>query len=151
MKVSASVEIGKPPSEVFHFITDIENMPLWMSNFLRAEAIDGAPDEVGSIAKYFFTQSGRTMEMTAETISKTADSAITTLLKNDLAEVQVHNKIEPIGRNHTLYTQTIDYTPKAFAFRAWLLFFGNALPARQREDLERLREAMEALSDYEVE
>jgi uncharacterized membrane protein len=151
MKISASVEIGKPPSEVFRFITDFENMSLWMSNFLRVESISGEPDEMGGRLKYYFLESSRTVEMDAEIINKIGDSLITTYLKNESLDILVENTFQQIAKNHTVYTQNMEFIPNTLAARAWLLFYGNKLSLRQREDLELLREAMEALSDYEVE
>jgi hypothetical protein len=43
----ASIHIARPPDEVFAFVGDAANNPLWRKNVIRTEWIDGGPMRVG--------------------------------------------------------------------------------------------------------
>ena len=46
-RLSTVVDIDQPPSVVYGFLTDDENKPLWLSNFVRQERIKGSDGKVG--------------------------------------------------------------------------------------------------------
>ncbi len=48
--VSASADIPAPPSDVFAFLADLENLPRWMSGIVMAELTTPGPIGVGSRA-----------------------------------------------------------------------------------------------------
>lgn len=63
--VQASIMIDRPVTEVFAFVANFENHPLWERNFQQVERLPG-PDGVGSTYRCVFKVPGRTVSSTLE-------------------------------------------------------------------------------------
>ena len=60
--------INKPRLEVWAFMTDPDNVPLYSSNVVDYELISGEKQEVGRICRWVVKVAGRRLEMTDEMV-----------------------------------------------------------------------------------
>ena len=51
-EVVVEVEIGRPPPEVWSFISDFERLPEWLGEFKAAHKESDRPTGVGTVARY---------------------------------------------------------------------------------------------------
>ncbi len=62
MRVERSVVIGKPVDEVFAFLTDVDKLPLWVSEMVATRRTSDGPLAVGSTWHGVATIMGRPVE-----------------------------------------------------------------------------------------
>jgi hypothetical protein len=149
MKIENVVEIDKPPSEVYDFLMDEENLTLWIKNFVRLEHLEGEPGEVGSISKHIYDEDGRTVEFVEEIIANEKNELLTGILRNRFVEITINNKIKSIKKNYCQLTVTSELVPKSFFYKIMFLFSKKKMIKRQTEDIGRLKKAIEKLSKIE--
>lgn len=149
MKIETVVEIDKPPSEVYDFMMDEENLILWIKNFIRLEHIDGEPGQVGSTSKHIYDEDGRTVEFVEEITTNKESELVEGILRNKLVEITITNKIRPTKNNYTQLTVTSEIAPKSFFYKIVTIFSKRKMIRRQTEDLRRLKKAIEKLSKIE--
>jgi len=68
LTVDESVTINKPRAEVFEFMTDPDNVPLYSSNVIEYEMVSGERHEVGRKCRGAVKVAGRRLEMTDELV-----------------------------------------------------------------------------------
>ena len=66
MKASASIVIDKPISEVWDFVSDIENMDKWVNGVKDPKPISGGEWGVGSTFESGYEYAGKTHRITYE-------------------------------------------------------------------------------------
>lgn len=49
LKVSASIDISRPPADVFAYISNLSNMPKWQAEVVRSTVLTPGPTQVGSL------------------------------------------------------------------------------------------------------
>lgn len=147
MKVECSVVIDQPPSVVFSFIREEENMPLWVSNFERLEYLTKEEDEVGARAIHHFNENGRSVELEEELTVVDAPNLLEGVMKHELFEVQFTYSLSEIQEDKTEIKAVIEYTPKSLLFRMFLAFQKQYFLKRHEKDLKRLKEAIEITED----
>ena len=64
LTVDESIVINRPRSEVWDFMSDPENVPVYSSNVVEYELVSGERDEVGRICKGAVKVAGRRLELT---------------------------------------------------------------------------------------
>jgi uncharacterized protein YndB with AHSA1/START domain len=57
--IAESVEIGRPPEEVFDYLAHAENMPLWMAEFESVEQVSAGPPAKGTTYQYKMATRGK--------------------------------------------------------------------------------------------
>ena len=149
MKIETVVEIDKPPSEVYDFMMDEENLILWIKNFIRLEHIDGEPGKVGSTSKHVYDEDGRIVEFIEEITANKENEFLEGVLRNKFVEITISNEIKPTKKNYTQLTVTSELVPKNLLYRIVTIFSKRKLINRQTEDLGRLKRAIEKLSRIE--
>ncbi len=149
MKIETVVEIDKPPSEVYDFMVDEENLILWIKNFIRLEHIDGEPGQVGSTSKHVYDEDGRIVEFIEEITANKENEFLEGVLRNKFVEITISNEIKPTKKNYTQLTVTSELVPKNLLYRIVTIFSKRKLINRQTEDLGRLKRAIEKLSRIE--
>ena len=68
LTIEESIVINKPRLEVWEFMTDPDNVPLYSSNVVDYELISGEKQEVGRICRWVVKVAGRRLEMTDEMV-----------------------------------------------------------------------------------
>ncbi len=149
MKIETIVEIDKPPSEVYDFMMDEENLILWIKNFIRLEHIDGEPGQVGSTSRHIYDEDGRKVEFVEEITANKKNELVKSILRNKLVEITITNKIRPTKKNYTKLTVTSKLVTKNLFYRIVTIFSKRKMINRQIEDLGRLKKAIEKLSKIE--
>lgn len=149
MKIETVVEIDKPPSEVYDFLMDEENLILWIKNFVRLEHINGEPGEVGSTSKHIYDENGRIVEFIEEIISNEANQLLESIIRNKFIEITITNRLQEINKNNTQLTVTSELNPKSFFYKLMTFLSKKKLTNRQAEDIDRLKKAIEKLSKIE--
>ena len=149
MKIETVVEIDKPPSEVYDFLMDEENLILWIKNFVRIEHLEGEPGKVGSTSKHFYDENGRIVEFVEEIIANEENKLFEGILRNKFVEITIRNILKPTKKNNTQLTVISELNPKSFFYKLMILFSKKKMINRQEEDVMRLKEAIEKLSKIE--
>jgi uncharacterized membrane protein len=65
-KLEHSVVINRPVEEVFHFATDIEKLPQWMTDLIEAKQTSQGPLGIGTTVSAVANPLGRRIESTQE-------------------------------------------------------------------------------------
>lgn len=68
LTVEESIVINKPRMEVWEFMTDPDNVPVYSSNVVEYELISGEQQEVGRICRGAVKVAGRRLELTDEMV-----------------------------------------------------------------------------------
>ena len=153
MKIESAIEINNPPSEVYEFITEDENLSLWVNNFKKIERLTGKNGEIGATSIYFFNENGRAIEMTETTVNAVENKEIASVLKHEQTDLSVTYRIEADNEDSESckISSFIEYKPNSVFFKLFLSFNRKKLVLRYQEDLEQLKNAIEHLSESEFE
>jgi len=147
MKIESSVTIDQPPSVVFEFMREEENMPLWVSNFKRLEQITEHEDEVGSQTRQIFDDNGREVEMVEEITAIVDDQLIEGILKHESFTVTFSYVLDEVREDTTRVNATIEYIPNSLRYKIYLAFNNSGIQKRHEKDLQRLKKAIEWTED----
>ncbi|MBP7184858.1 MAG: SRPBCC family protein [Saprospiraceae bacterium] len=151
MRLETSVEIGQPPSVVYDFINDEENLSLWVSNFVSTEHLKGEDGEVGSSYKHMYEENGRPYEMIEEIIELVKDEKISLRLSSDENTIDIiNNLISKASGKATLLKVVLIYSPKNIFNAIKLFLFRNSMLKRSQEDLLKLKQAIEKLVEIDL-
>jgi hypothetical protein len=146
-RLSTVVDIDQPPSIVYDFLTDEENKPLWLSNFVRQERIKGADGKVGSVSRQVFKQNGRQIALLEEiTIARECEFFENTL-QHEQMEIRLSNELRPMGINRTQLRVTFEYAPKTLLSSLVFWVTRGTIFNRNRKDILKLKTAVEALGE----
>jgi len=150
MRIETTVEISKPPSEVYEFLMDEENLALWIKNFIKLERLEGLGGEIGSTARHIYNEKGKHIAFIEEIKVIEAPKLFESELRNENMSIAISKRLTPIGEDHTHLKVISDWTPKNLLHQFKLLFTKKKRVKRQEEDIQRLKEAIEALGvDFE--
>lgn len=149
MKIENSIDIDQPPSVVYEFLMDEENLPLWLTNFVRLERISENQGEVGTLSKHIYNENGRIVELIEE---------IKNLQPNTLTEAEyshpnftmyITNRLTPVAENATRLTVSSSIRLHSFIMRLSSFFVRKAIDKRNKQDLVNLKNAIEELTEIE--
>jgi carbon monoxide dehydrogenase subunit G len=68
LTVDESIVINKPRDEVWEFMTDPDNVPVYSSNIVEYEMLSGEKHEVGRVCRGVVKVAGRRLELTDELV-----------------------------------------------------------------------------------
>ncbi len=150
MRIESKVEISKPPSEVFEFLLEDENLILWVKNFITLERLEGEEGQVGSTSRHVYNENGQTIEFIEEVLEIDPGKLFHSILRNSSMEIEITNKLSPLKDDHTLLCVSTDRRPLSFGAKVRNLFSKKKWTKRQVDDLQRFKDAIEELTeDYE--
>jgi uncharacterized membrane protein len=149
MKTELSIVIDQPPPVVFDFLMDPENLPLWVTNFQKIEHEKGEPGELGAISKVTFHERGREIEFTEEIIALRQNELVTVHDTGNDMEMKATYRLEPISDSSTLLSTHVETTVKSFLMKLFFFFSRQSMLQRQKSDLDKLKNAIEELTDIE--
>jgi len=147
MIIETTIEITKPPSDVYQFLCQDENLTLWVSNLVRSERIKGDDGEVGTITKLVYNENGKKVTLEEEVTEIIENESIRANLHHDQTVIAVQYEIMPTLKGTTLLKSKYEYQPKNLFFKMYLSWNKNSLTQRYQEDLEQLKHALESLDD----
>ncbi len=68
LTVEESIVINRPRMEVWEFMTDPDNVPVYSSNIVEYELVSGEKDQVGRVCRGVVKVAGRRLELTDELV-----------------------------------------------------------------------------------
>jgi uncharacterized protein YndB with AHSA1/START domain len=133
-----SVEIPRPPADVFPWLLEEDKVPRWTGHLTRYERIDGGALGTGSRVRQVLDVSGRTIDVELEVTGYEPPSGAQTRFSTNGIEVVSSYALEAAGAG-TRLTQTIEAKPSGLTARLLVPVVQPRLEQKLTEDLERLR------------
>lgn len=149
MKIEHSIEIDQPPPVVFEFLMEEENLPLWLTNFIRIEHTSGEPGEVGSTSKHVYNENGRMIELMEEITGIKKNQMVSAKYVGAQFDMEVIYHLKPVGETGTQLTLSSDITSKGFFMKIVEPFVKKSIQKRGLQDLVNLKNAIEELTEIE--
>ena len=135
---SHSVEIPRPPAEVFPWLLEEDKVPRWTGHLERYERLDDGPLGQGSKVRQVLDVSGRTIDVTLEVTGYQPPSGAQTRFSTNGIDVVSSYALEAAGAG-TRLTQSIEAKPSGLSARVLVPVIQPRLEKKLTEDLERLR------------
>ena len=135
---SHSVELPRPPAEVFPWLLEEDKVPRWTGHLERYERLDGGPLGQGSKVRQVLDVSGRTIDVTLEITGYQPPSGAQTRFSTNGIDVVSSYALEAAGAG-TRLTQAIEAKPGGLSARMLVPVIQPRLEKKLTEDLERLR------------
>jgi uncharacterized protein YndB with AHSA1/START domain len=137
MQVELTIEISRPPEDVFAYLTDVEHLSRWQKSVLEARA-DG-PFAQGTRIVERRSLFGREAETELEVTSLEPARRLTLKTIRGPVELEVDHQLEANGTGTTLHVTAAGKAKGA------LRFAGPAVAAGARQELKRDFERLKAL------
>ena len=135
---SHSVELPRPPAEVFPWLLEEDKVPRWTGHLERYERLDDGPLGQGSKVRQVLDVSGRTIDVTLEITGYQPPSGAQTRFSTNGIDVVSSYALEAAGAG-TRLTQAIEAKPGGLSARMLVPVIQPRLEKKLTEDLERLR------------
>jgi uncharacterized protein YndB with AHSA1/START domain len=132
-----TVEIPRPPEEVFPWLLEQDKVPRWTGNLERYEQLDGSL-HTGSRVRQVLEVSGRTIDVELEITRYDPPSGAETRFETNGIKVVTAYVLQPNGGG-TRLTQSLEAKAGGLAARMLLPVVQPRLERKLTEDLERLR------------
>jgi uncharacterized protein YndB with AHSA1/START domain len=138
---SHTVEIPKPPAEVFPWLLEADKVPRWTGHLTSYERLDDGDLGTGSRVRQVLDVSGRTIDVELEVIAYEPPTGAETRFSTNGIEVVSAYALEAAGAG-TRLTQSIEAKPSGLTARMLVPIIQPRLEQKLTEDLERLRETL---------
>ena len=138
-----SVEIPRPPADVFPWLLEEDKVPRWTSDLTRYERIGDGALRAGTRVRQILEVSGRTIDVELEVTGYEPPSGAQTRFSTNGIEVVSSYALEAAGAG-TRLTQTIEAKPSGLTARMLVPVVQPRLEEKLTQDLERLREELSA-------
>lgn len=132
MRAELTIEIARPPEEVYAYLTDVSNVPAWQSGVRSATLRDGRIEESRSLL-------GREFHTTLEIVEQEALRLFALRALDSPVPFTVRHELEP-AETGTRLTVTAEGEVPGFA--AGLV--ARRAERQFRKDFERLKQILEA-------
>jgi uncharacterized protein YndB with AHSA1/START domain len=134
---SHTVEIPRPPEDVFPWLLEEDKVPRWTSHLETYQALDGALG-TGSRVRQILDVSGRRIDVELEITSYDPPRGAETRFNTNGIEVVNAYALEAAGAG-TRLTQSVDAKPSGLTARMLVPIVQPRLEEKLTQDLERLR------------
>ncbi|MEM8884353.1 MAG: SRPBCC family protein [Planctomycetota bacterium] len=147
MEGTYSIEVEKPRSEVFAFLTDDENLPRIVPNLADHGVIEDKPGKVGSTFWHEYEEHGRRMKMTGVVTEYREPERWAVEMDGAMFGLEVAYTLDELGPSSTRINQ---YSKARFKhiFKLMGLLFGKKMKADgekvQAENFARMKEMIES-------
>jgi carbon monoxide dehydrogenase subunit G len=131
VRAELTIEIARPPEDVFAYLTDVSHVPEWQGGVKSAELHDGRIEESRSLF-------GRELHTTLEIVEQEEPALFTLRGLDSLVPFTVRHELEPADGG-TRLTVTADGEVPGFA--AGLL--ARRAEKHFRKDFDRLKQILE--------
>jgi uncharacterized protein YndB with AHSA1/START domain len=135
-----TVEVPRPPEEVFPWLLEQDKVPRWTGHLERYEQLDGALG-AGSRVRQVLEISGRTIDVELEITRYEPPAAAETRFETNGIKVVSTYALRPNGAG-TRLTQSLEAKAGGFTAKMLLPVVQPRLEQKLTEDLERLREVI---------
>jgi uncharacterized protein YndB with AHSA1/START domain len=140
---SHSVEIGRPPADVFPWLLEADKVPQWTGHLEAYERLDDGALGQGSRVRQILEISGRRIDVQLEITAYDPPNGAETQFESNGVTVVSHYRLEPNGGG-TRLTQAIEAKPTSFSGRMIVPLVQPRLEEKVSQDLERLKETLSA-------
>ena len=139
---SESIEIDRAPADVFRFVADLRNEPLWHVDIASVPADTPAEPEVGRVVPVKFKPFMGKTDGTFTALEVEPGSRI--VYRADFAGLQpvITYRVETAGAG-ARFTRAVEMQPRGFA-KLMTPMMKRMLPKRNRVFLQNLKRALEA-------
>jgi len=139
---SESIEIDRAPADVFRFVADLRNEPVWHVDIASVPADTPAEPEVGRVVPVKFKPFMGKTDGTFTALEVEPGSRI--VYRADFAGLQpvITYRVETAGTG-ARFTRAVEMQPRGFAMIMTPLM-KRVLPRRNRVFVQNLKRAMEA-------
>jgi carbon monoxide dehydrogenase subunit G len=134
VRAELTIEIARPPEEVFAYLTDVSHVPEWQAGVKSAERRDGRIEESRSLF-------GRELHTTLEIVEQEEPTLFTLRGLDSPVPFTVRHELEPADGG-TRLTVTADGDVPGFASR----LLAPRAEKHFRKDFDRLKQILEAES-----
>jgi uncharacterized protein YndB with AHSA1/START domain len=138
---SHTVEIARPPGDVFPWLLDADKVPRWTGHLETYERIGDGPLGPGSKVRQILDISGRRIDVQLEVTAYDPPSGAETRFESNGVAVTSSYRLEPDGSG-TRLTQAIEAKPTSLGGRMIVPLVQPRLEEKLTQDLERLRETL---------
>jgi uncharacterized protein YndB with AHSA1/START domain len=135
---SHTVEIARPPADVFPWLLDQDKVPRWTGNLQAYERLDDGALGAGSRVRQVLDVSGRRIDVELEVTGYDPPRGAQTRFTESGIDVVSAYALEVAGPG-TRLTQTLEPKPRGLSARMLLPVIQPRLEAKLTQDLERLR------------
>ena len=136
-RFSHTVEISRPPEDVFPWLLEEDKVPRWTSHLDTYQALDGSLGP-GSRVRQVLEVSGRRIDVELEITRYDPPRGAATRFATNGIEVVNAYSLEPSGAG-TRLTQSLDAKPSGLTARMLVPVVQPRLEEKLTQDLERLR------------
>jgi uncharacterized protein YndB with AHSA1/START domain len=138
---SHTVELPRPPAEVFPWLLEQDKVPQWTGHLRRYEQVGDGAIGTGTRVRQVLEVSGRMIDVELEVTSYDPPHGAETRFSSNGIDLVNHYRLEVAGAG-TRLTQSIDANPTSFTARMIVPLVQPRLEEKLTEDLERLRETL---------
>ena len=138
---SHTVEIPRPPAEVFPWLLEEDKVPRWTGHLTTYRRLDDGALAPGSRVRQVLDVSGRTIDVELEVVVYEPPTGAQTRFATNGIEVVSAYALEAAGAG-TRLTQSVEAKPSGLSGRLLVPVVQPRLEQKLTEDLERLRETL---------
>jgi uncharacterized protein YndB with AHSA1/START domain len=140
-----SIEIARPPEDVFSYVTDPLHLPEWQESVVSARKLDDAPVGVGSRIVVTRRIGGREQPMTMELTELNAPSSWAGRGIDGPVRGKVRGTVEPVGEGErSRLTITLDFEGHGIGKLLVPLVVRRQARAELPKNEQRLKELLES-------
>ncbi len=147
MKGTYTIDIERPPEDVFAFLDDQDNLPKVVPNLVDHGLIEETPEKVGTTFWHVYEENGRRMKMTGVVTEHRAPERMAVKLDGAFFALEVGYDLEQLSPTSTRLTQVSDARFK-HVFKLMGLLFGKKMEREgkkvQAENFARMKVLIEA-------
>jgi len=144
IKIENSVQINRPVEEVFAFVTNIDNLPLWAGPVTEARQTSEGPIGVGTTQIQLAQFLGRQLETTQEVTEYKLNKKLSTKSTSGPLPLEIHYTFEPFGEGTKIMVEA-DLDAGGF-FKLAEPLAGRMLNRQTASDVQTLKELLEVQS-----
>lgn len=137
LRVELTIEVSRPPEDVFGYLTDVDSLPRWQKSLIEARA-DGSFKKGTRIVEKR-SLFGKEAESELEVTTFEPPERLTLKTLRGPVELEVDHQLEPNGTGTRLHVTAAGKAKGA------LRFAGPAVAAGARQELKRDFERLKAL------
>jgi uncharacterized protein YndB with AHSA1/START domain len=138
---SHTVELSRPPAEVFPWLLEEDKVPAWTSRLRTYERHGDGPLGPGARLRQVLDVGGRTIDVELEITRYDPPRGAETRFSTNGVDLVNDYRLEPAGAG-TRLTQSLKATASSFSARLLVPVVQPHLEKKLTEDLERLREKL---------
>ena len=146
MECSSSLEIDKPPSEIFSFLYEWENVPLWLSEFQRFEPLEGEEGELGSTSLIYLSIGSSTFRLYQQISEIEEGISLTTSWTCFLFAIDRKFRLKTVEERSSILSGNLQIQPRNIMGTLCLPFLSKFIRKRHKRNMSRLKVALEEVA-----